>query len=348
MNADSSIDVQDHVKAHRTAGLAYTRSVFLHNEWFTNLTPVVERQGFTAESVCSEKHGLCLRLMRQRSRFGQRLYSLANYYSSLYGIQGSHDDEVDKSGIDAMVAQLTEQRPAVSSVDLQPMSQESLDYHALQASFRAHGWWLQPYFCFGNWYMPTEGLSYEEYARTLSSRVKNTARRKRNRFLKMEGARLALYTGSDGCEVAIDAFQRIYSRSWKQEEPYPEYIRDFALWCAQNGWLRMGVAWLGETPIAAQFWFVKDGVASIFKLAYDEEYKSLSTGTLLTVALMQHVLDEDQVREVDYLTGDDPYKKEWLTHRRERWGLLAINPRTPLGLLLATRHFGAALLKRLR
>ena len=44
---------------------------------------------------------------------------------------------------------------------------------------------------------------------------------------------------------------------------------------------------------------------------------------------MQHVIDTDHVEEVDYLTGDDAYKQDWMSHRRERIGLVAFNPRTP-------------------
>ena len=43
---------------------------------------------------------------------------------------------------------------------------------------------------------------------------------------------------------------------------------------------------------------------------------------------MKHAIDQDQVREVDYLTGDDVYKQSWMTHRRERWGLVAYDPMT--------------------
>lgn len=53
---------------------------------------------------------------------------------------------------------------------------------------------------------------------------------------------------------------------------------------------------------------------------------------------MEHVIDVDRVREVDYLTGDDAYKKDWMSHRRERWGIIAMNPRTPHGLITATGH----------
>ena len=48
---------------------------------------------------------------------------------------------------------------------------------------------------------------------------------------------------------------------------------------------------------------------------------------------MKHVIEVDQVKEVDYLIGDDPHKQFWMSHRRERWGIVAYNPRTLMGAL---------------
>jgi CelD/BcsL family acetyltransferase involved in cellulose biosynthesis len=96
--------------------------------------------------------------------------------------------------------------------------------------------------------------------------------------------------------------------------------------------LRLGVAWLGGKPIAAQLWIVSHGRAEIYKVAYDEGYKAYAPGTLLTALLMEHVIEVDKVAEVDYLIGDDPYKKTWMSDRRERWGVIAYNPRSLGGL----------------
>jgi CelD/BcsL family acetyltransferase involved in cellulose biosynthesis len=49
---------------------------------------------------------------------------------------------------------------------------------------------------------------------------------------------------------------------------------------------------------------------------------------------------------VDYLTGDDGYKKDWMSDRRERFGVSALNRRTVKGLALIARHFAARLVKR--
>ena len=117
--------------------------------------------------------------------------------------------------------------------------------------------------------------------------------------------------------------------------------------CADQEWLRLGVAYVNEEPVAAQLWIVSGGAALIFKLAYDEQFAKLSAGTLLTSALMQHVLDVDKVSEVDYLSGDDEYKKSWMSHRRERWGIIAFNTTSLWGWLQIVRHIGGRALKNI-
>ena len=118
--------------------------------------------------------------------------------------------------------------------------------------------------------------------------------------------------------------------------------------CAAHGWLRLGVAWLGEKPIAAQVWIVANGKADIYKSAYDEAYKAYSPGTLLTAVLMQQALDVDKVTEVDYLIGDDPYKETWVSSRRERWGTVACNSRSLTGLVRLATEIGSRIAAAMR
>ena len=100
-----------------------------------------------------------------------------------------------------------------------------------------------------------------------------------------------------------------------------------------------------DTPIAAQLWLVRGGRALIYKLAYDEEYKRFSAGSVLTAELMRHAIDVDRVDDIDYLTGDDAYKADWMSQRRERLGMVAFDPITVRGLASAVRH-GAGRLRR--
>ncbi len=115
---------------------------------------------------------------------------------------------------------------------------------------------------------------------------------------------------------------------------------------ARNDWLRLGVASIGDVPVAAQIWMVCHGKASIYKLAYDKDYSGLSPGTVLTAHLMRYVIEADGVREVDYLIGDDPYKKAWMNGRRERWGIVAYNPRVIAGVAGLVREGSGRVVKR--
>jgi CelD/BcsL family acetyltransferase involved in cellulose biosynthesis len=63
---------------------------------------------------------------------------------------------------------------------------------------------------------------------------------------------------------------------------------------------------------------------------------------------MRHVIEQDRVEEVDFLIGDDEYKKIWMSDRRERWGIVAYNPRTLWGAALALREIAARSAKSLR
>ncbi|OYW50057.1 MAG: hypothetical protein B7Z34_07320 [Novosphingobium sp. 12-62-10] len=85
----------------------------------------------------------------------------------------------------------------------------------------------------------------------------------------------------------------------------------------------MGIAEIGGQPVAAQFWTVEGGTAFIHKLAHDERFRKQSPGTLLSAAMFEHVIDRDGVSLVDFGTGNDPYKRDWMEEVRTRWRVRA-------------------------
>ena len=88
-----------------------------------------------------------------------------------------------------------------------------------------------------------------------------------------------------------------------------------------EGLLRLAVLYVGPRPIAAQIWIVANNTASIYRLAYDEKWKQYSPGSILTKHLMQHVIEIDKVREIDFLIGNERYKQDWMTKRYELSGV---------------------------
>ena len=273
------------------------------------------------------------------------LSSLANFYTITFGPAGEFSEISSREALQALARAIAADHRRWDLVDLRPLDPDSAIYSNLLRSFKDAGMVVQPYFCFGNWYLPTEGLSFEDYFKSLPPAMQNTIRRKGKKLERTGSARIEIITGTQGLEAAIEAYERIYFSSWKRPEPYPQFVPGLIRTCAQKNWLRMGVIYLGDEPIAAQVWIVKAGKATIYKLGHNQQFDEFSAGSILTSRLLQHVLDVDKVQEIDFGSGDDPYKKNWLPRRRERWGMLAMNPRTLPGCLGVVRHIGGHALK---
>jgi hypothetical protein len=60
-----------------------------------------------------------------------------------------------------------------------------------------------------------------------------------------EGEHITITAGAD-IERGLAAFQSVYADSWKSAEPHPGFIPGLSRLAAQQGWLRLGVAWLAD------------------------------------------------------------------------------------------------------
>jgi len=324
--------------------------------WFESLAAFGLDGASQGQAVCQlwlagDRHSgplVCLPLLA-----GQKLTGLSNYYSSLYGplVWRAAGDGLAVQPDAAhwlALAQAIRQHPKRWPVlMLDPMDPQSVFFTGLEAALCQAGYAADRYFCFGNWYLQVAGRSFADYFQTLPSPLRHIVERGQRRLTRQGDWQIAIQQLPDAnLEAAIDDFVAVYQKSWKGPEPNARFIPALARMAAVQGWLRLGVLRLDGQAIAAQLWLVHAGKANIFKLAYVEGFERFSAGSVLTARLMQHVLDVDQVHEVDYLTGDDAYKRDWMSHRRERWGLVAFDRRTPAGLLAWLKHWAGKKLRR--
>ena len=312
------------------------RSFFLSQPWFTHLhqsglDAAVEQHiyGLEFEEAALAALPMWHRPSPLAALRPKVLTAAANFYSALFGpVLSAHHAQTAQLQLDVLIQAMASAKPRWDVIDLHPLEKESEHYAMLLKAFSHAGMPATSYFCAGNWFLKVNNRSYQEYFSSLPSQLKNTVKRKSEALRKSDRLQLVIAKKPDDVAALIESYQQIYRQSWKQPEPFPEFVPGWIAQSAKQGWLRLGIATIDGQPAAAQIWLVHQNKASIYKLAYDEQFAHFSIGSILTAHLFAHVIDNDRVSEVDFLNGDERYKQDWMSDRREYWGIVAYNTQT--------------------
>jgi hypothetical protein len=315
--------------------------------WYANLLDKVYPDGQGVEFYVLWEDGVPmagLPILVARQWGGTTARSLTNFYSALYA--PAMGPTATEAHLVPVLRAIRECHAPLVSFRFDPLDPESDSYRALKGALDTIGMRPFDYFCFGNWYLKADN-DWATYLASRSGTLRSTIKRMNKKF-GLAGGTLEIIQSDPELERGTRAYETVYAKSWKNPEPFPAFVPGLIATCAERRWLRLGIAWLGDSPIAAQLWIVCHGKASIYKVAYDENYKEYAPGTILSSHLLEHVLTKDAVTEVDYMIGDDKYKKTWMSDRRERRGLIAYNAANASGLVGLWREILGRILRRLR
>lgn len=181
----------------------------------------------------------------------------------------------------------------------------------------------------GNWHLAFRGGAYEAYLAARTPKLRGRLRQAQRRTAELGPVEVRL-ASSGVTDEDIEAYRSVYDRSWKEPELDPTFHPAMMRWAAERGSLRLFTLRAAGRPIASQLWLVHGGRAYAVKHAYDEAYGACSPGNFLLARVMEHLLDVEGVGEIDFLRGDDAYKREWCDRRRQRLSLVAFS-RDPAG-----------------
>ena len=320
--------VRDFVVAHHGS---FDKSLF----WYSAFADQIVQNSDMAVNVhvLSNGDSICgvWPLLDESVRFGRQMGSMSNFYTA-------YCDPIIDPSLDYAEIIKEMLRPLVSGrycqLDFGPILRDG-QFRALIGALEELGCYTEPYFKFANWVYACGEMSFVEYFQQRPGKLKSTIKRKTKKIEKDPTFELKLLSDPEAVDSAMSDYEAVYALSWKQSEPYPQFIRQFVQHASRQGWVKLGVVYLEGKPVASQLWFVKDKVASIFKLAYDPAYRATSAGSVLSGKLFESVIDDDSVEIIDYLTGDDAYKRDWMSERRQLWGVRAYPRRSLIGRVKA-------------
>jgi len=310
-------------------GRAVQKSLFDRFEWLKQLHEMCLRdhEPLIVRSAENDAEAWMF-LMKQ----GVGSYAaLANWYNFTYRpIFTGNFDEVTKL---ALLADLAKQLKNQSHhIEISPLPDEDGTTELIERAFEQAGWMVFREKADDNHILQVNGRTFDQYWADRPGQLRNTVRRKAKKNL------VTTRIESDFSEEDWNDYLDVYAKSWKPEEGNPEFLKKLAAQEAKAGCLRLGLAYIDGEPVAAQFWTVENGEALIHKLAHIDDATKSSPGTLLSVAMFQHVIDIDQVNLIDFGTGNDPYKRDWMEDVRERYRLELFWPNHPLSWLPIVKY----------
>lgn len=229
-------------------------------------------------------------------------------------------------------------RAGVRRLFLAPIAEDD----PLTAALKRAGWVTRLSRSNVNWRVRTAGMSFEDYWASRPSKLRNTVKR-RARAAALE---IRMFDRFD--EQAWRDYESVYQASWKPAEGSPELMRNLACQEGAAGTLRLGLAYREGQPIAAQLWVTEHGIATIHKLAYREDARQYSPGSILSMEMFRRAIDVDKVDVIDFGIGGDGYKSEWMTESVPLYALTAYDPFSLGGLAGIGRSLISKLVARLR
>jgi Acetyltransferase (GNAT) domain len=309
---DDLKEVQGDAELAKLLAAPQARAPFDRIEWWQGLVRHCDILPLIAVAQ-DGPHRAVLPLMRD----ARKIRMLSNWYN--FRTAPLFSPDADRA---AMLHELSEDLAGQSPhLILSGLPDEHGETAALAKALRTAGWLAFVEQCDVNHVLQVGGRSFAEYLATRPGQLRTTLKRKGG---KVE---VQLETRFDPAMWA--EYEAVYAASWKPEEGAPAFLRAFAEAEGAAGRLRMAVARHEGRAVAAQFWTVEAGAAFIHKLAHTEDSKPLSPGTTLSAALFEQVIDRDKVELVDFGTGDDGYKRDWMELVRPRYRIEAFRPFWP-------------------
>jgi CelD/BcsL family acetyltransferase involved in cellulose biosynthesis len=171
--------------------------------------------------------------------------------------------------------------------------------------------------------------------------------RRNRRGLEAEGeVALEVHDGAERLDAVLAEGFAVEAAGWQgarataiaSDARTRGFYAELARWAAPRGLLRIMLLRVGARAVAFEFCLLNGRELADLKGGYRSEYRSRGPGMIMAFEVIRWAYGQGLTR-YDFLGGDEPYKRRWTDHVRER-SALRIFPRSVAGLAAHTawRH----------
>ena len=210
-------------------------------------------------------------------------------------------------------------------IELEMIPEENGYFEVFLNAILASHFKNKSYSCKGDWYLDEITYSFSDYFKNIPRRRRKDVGRCQRHLQDIGELRFHLINDTENLDQYLDLYSGVRKKSWKGQEKDNDFLRDFAKSAAEKGWLRLPFLFLNDVPIACEKWMVWNKTGYAWAGVYDVEFGKYSPGNVITSEITKHMIDKENVCEIDLGEGDEDYKKAWTPKRRERKGITIFN-----------------------
>jgi hypothetical protein len=237
-------------------------------------------------------------------------------------ILADSNDQIWKSSITNIIDYFRHEYKKWDIIELDAIPDGNNAFIMLKDVVLKSGLKYRTYFCFNDWYLDGINYDFKEYVRNLPKNLRRNIKRYEKSMQTIGDLRFEMRRDNKNIDIFLDHYDQIRERSWKAVEKDKAFKREFYLMAAEKGWIRLGLLYSGETPVAGGKYLVFGKTVFGLDAVYDQNYEKNSPGTILTSKIIQYAIDNDKVAMIDLGRGDETYKQEWVT---KQWKIKGIN-----------------------
>jgi CelD/BcsL family acetyltransferase involved in cellulose biosynthesis len=156
--------------------------------------------------------------------------------------------------------------------------------------------------------------THAEFLTQLNPRTRQRLRRQARKLRDEKQARLEKFVSPDHVQRFLSQMDEIYRDTWQAQSA--GYCRRnteshcrFLARIAERGWLRSYTLVVDQQAVAYLLGYQHRGIYYYYEIGYRQQWADYSPGAVLTYLFLEELFEENPPQLVDYLVGDQPYKR---------------------------------------